>query len=237
MRALHLAGLLLAPAVQAEDARPRFPRPAAPAPDGGVVLDATRAAEARALVPPLLRYGRFSPEPGRWVEFDVEIPRAGRHVERLSVVGVTETARGPLYQVELDVRMQPHVEIFAWIVGGPSPEVDRVAVTLNGGDAVSVPVDLPLAHPLLRGTPAGTSPAPEGRAPFAGPTTAEAWDEPAPAGRVKARRSAAVPLVGLLMLEHEGTRWTARATGTGAAPSLRSVPLAIPRTGGGSPER
>lgn len=237
MRALHLAALLLAPAVYGEEGKLHFPRPAAPAPDGGVTLDPSRAAEARAVVPPLLRYGTFSPETGRWVEFDVERPGGGKHVERLSVVGVTETARGPLYQVELDVRLQPHVEIYAWVLGGRAPELDRLAVTLNGGDAVSIPVDLPLAHPVLRGTPAGTSRGPGARTPFAGPTTQEAWEEPPPVGRVRARRCAAVPLVGLLTLEHQGTRWTARAAGTGATPSLRSVPLAIPRLGGSSPER
>ena len=221
MRVLHLAALLLSPAALG----------APPHADGGVAEERAVSAEARALVPPLLRYGTFTPEAGRWVEFDVEQPGVGKHVERLSVVGVTETQRGPLYQVELDVRVQPHVELYLWVLGGRAPAVDRLAVTLNGGDAVSIPVELPLAEPSLRGAPAGTSNGPVAKAPFAGPTTVATWDEPPPVGRVTARRSAAVPLVGLAALEHQGTRWTARATGTGATPTLRSVPLSVPRLG------
>jgi len=238
MGALHLAAFLAAPGALAagpDKGRLHFSRPA-PAPDGGVPLDAARVGEARSTVPPLLRYGAFRPEPGRWVEYDVVQPGGDTHVERLSLVGATDTERGPLYQLELDVAIQPHVLVVMWVVGGPSPELDRLAVTLNAGDPVSVPVDLPLDHPALRGTPLGSAPGPAATGPFAGPTRVETWEEPTPVGKVVARTSPAVPLLGLHSLQHERTRWTVRATGKGATPGLRSVPLNIPRLGG-SPER
>ena len=239
MGALHLAAFLAAPAalgVGPDKGRLHFSRPA-PAPDGGVGLDASRVGEARAVVPPLLRYGTFRPEVGRWVEFDVVQPSGETHVERLALVGVTETQRGPLYQLEIDVAIQPHVQVVMWIVGGAAPELDRLAVSLNHGEAVSVPVDLPLDHPALRGATAGSAPGPAATGPFAGPTRVETYEEPAPVGKVVVRRNAAVPLLGLHALQHERTRWAARATGLGAAPGLRSVPLNIPRTAGGSTER
>lgn len=204
--------------------------PAAPPPaEQTTPVEASRLEEARALVPLPLLYGKFRPEVGTFVEYDVSA-KEGRARVRVAVVGRTERKDGPLFQVEFDyVDAKPHTMVVLWLLGDSRPRVDRLALVVEPNAPLSVPVDLYTDTPELRGRPDPDAPAQVTAAPFAGKATRRTYR--LEQGRtVQVVLSDKVPLFGVESVRGgDGATWVARKTGSGARPELKSVPVTIPR--------
>ncbi|MET0402720.1 MAG: hypothetical protein ABW123_09965 [Cystobacter sp.] len=197
---------------------------------GTPLVDASRLEEARALVPLPLRYGRFRPEVGTYVEYDVT-SKEGRVRVRAALVGRTVRKDGTtLFQLEFDyLETKPHSLVVLWLIGETSPLVDRLALSLEPHAPISIPVDLPVETPELRGRPGADVDVQVKTGPFAGKAVRRPY-------RLEDGRGAEVvlsdkvPLFGVESVRGgDGTTWVARKQGTGARPELKSVPVAIPR--------
>jgi hypothetical protein len=204
-----------------------------PAPgDGGSVVDPSRLAEARALVPPPLLYGEFQPVVGTWVEYEFS-SKQGRFPVRAAVVG--ETIRredgSPLYQVELDYGTKPRTLVVVWVIGGARPMVDRLAVSVPPNAPISIPVDLYVDQPELRGALSAEKETEVRGGAFAGKGRQRTFKREQ-GGTVVAVSTAKVPVFGVESVRDAEATWVARKTGTGARPELGSVPITIPRTPG-----
>ncbi|WP_240356146.1 hypothetical protein [Myxococcus eversor] len=198
--------------------------------DGGVSVDPSRRAEARALVPAPLLYGQFQPVVGQWVEYELAT-RQGAFRVRVALVGETVREDGtPLYQVELDHETTPRMLVVVWLAGATRPFVERLAVSVAPHAPISIPVDLEADSPELRGELMGEKDITV-RGPFAGKARERTFrrERGKPVVVVDASR---VPLVGVVSVVTEDGSWMARASGTGARPSLDTVPIAIPRLPG-----
>ncbi|WNG19470.1 hypothetical protein [Cystobacter fuscus] len=210
--------------------------PAGPLPDAGTPVDAgtptveeSRLEEARTLVPLPLLYGKFRPEVGTFVEYDVTT-KEGKVRVRAAVVGRTERKDGPMFQVEFEyLDVKPRSLVVLWLIGDTHPMVDRLALALEPHAPISIPVDLPADAPELRGRPGPETEAPVKSGPFAGKAVRRTWR--LEDGRAaEAVLSDKVPLFGVESVRGgDGATWVARKTGTGARPELKSVPVAIPR--------
>ncbi|NVJ26842.1 hypothetical protein HUW62_37050 [Myxococcus sp. AM011] len=198
--------------------------------DGGVSVDPSRRAEARALVPAPLLYGQFQPVVGQWVEYELAT-RQGAFRVRVALVGETVREDGtPLYQVELDHETTPRMLVVVWLAGATRPFVERLAVSVAPHAPISIPVDLEADSPELRGELMGEKDITV-RGPFAGKARERTFrrERGKPVVVVDASR---VPLVGVVSVVTEDGSWVVRASGTGARPSLDTVPIAIPRLPG-----
>jgi hypothetical protein len=210
--------------------------PAGPAPDAGTPVDAgtptiaaSRLEEARTLVPSPLLYGKFRPEVGTFVEYDVTT-KEGKVRVRAAVVGRTERKDGPMFQVEFEyLAVKPRSLVVLWLLGDTHPLVDRLALSLEPHAPLSIPVDLPVDSPELRGRPGPETEAPVKSGPFSGKAVRRTWR--LEDGRAaEAVLSDKVPLFGVESVRGaDGAIWVARKSGTGARPELKSVPIAIPR--------
>jgi hypothetical protein len=210
--------------------------PAGPLPDAGTSADAgtstvaaSRLEEARALVPSPLLYGKFRPEVGTFVEYDVTT-KEGKVRVRAAVVGRTERKDGPMFQVEFEyLAVKPRSLVVLWLLGDTHPLVDRLALSLEPHAPISIPVDLPVDSPELRGRPGPETEAPVKSGPFAGKAVRRTYR--LEDGRAaEAVLSDKVPLFGVESVRGaDGATWVARKSGTGARPELKSVPIVIPR--------
>ncbi|MFY1828926.1 hypothetical protein ACN47A_23605 [Myxococcus fulvus] len=231
----------------AEDAGPGFERipltpPPAPPPaaqaqpeDAGVAVaqapaevDVSRLAEARALVPAPLLYGQFQPVVGAWVDYELRGGKGSTRA-RVSLVGETTREDGvPLYQLEMDHEVSPRTLVVLWVRGKERPFVERLAVSVPPHPPVSIPVDLFVDQPELRGAPRGEKDAVLREGVFAGKAREETFlrEDGSTVGVVRTER---VPLWGVVSVRDGETTWVARASGTGAKPSLDAVPIAVPR--------
>ncbi|MFP2960679.1 hypothetical protein ACLEPN_23380 [Myxococcus sp. 1LA] len=215
--------------VDASDKAPPVPSalrpPASPAP---ITVDPSRIAEARALVPPPLLHARFQPVVGAWVEYEYRSGQA-RFPVRVAVVGETRREDGsPLYQVELDYQTTPRTLMAAWVVGGARPVVERLAVSVSPHPPISLPVDLYMDQPELRGTLTEEKPTDIRAGAFAGKARQRVY-------RQEDQRvvfvvlSTKVLVSGVESIRDDSATWVARKVGTGATPELSAVPIAIPR--------
>ena len=100
---LHaLSASVLALTLQLGPGAPASPPPARTSTDAGPpTVDSSRLEEARTLVPLPLLYGKFRPEVGAFVEYDVTA-KEGRARVRAAVVGRTERKDGPMFQIEFE---------------------------------------------------------------------------------------------------------------------------------------
>ena len=210
--------------------------PAGPLADAGTPADAgtrlvedSRLEQARALVPPPLLYGKLRPEVGTFVEYDVTTKGSKVRV-RAAVVGRTERKDGPMFQVEFEyLDVKPRSLVVLWLIGETHPLVDRLALSLEPHAPISIPVDLPVDTPELRGRPGAETEAAVKSGPFSGKAVRRSY-------RLEDGRTAEVvlsdkvPLFGVESVRGgDGATWVARKSGTGARPELKSVPVAIPR--------
>lgn len=206
----------------------------APAPVPGsadITVDASRLEEARALVPPPLLHARFQPVVGAWVELEFQ-SKQGRFPVRVAVVAETRREDGlPLYQVELDYATTPRTLMALWVVGGGRPVVERLAISVPPNAPISLPVDLYMDQPELRGTQVEEKPTEVRGGPFAGKARRSVY-------RRDAKRTVTVvvtdrvPVLGVESIREDEGTWVARKSGTGATPELSAVPIAIPRLPG-----
>ncbi|OJH40866.1 hypothetical protein [Cystobacter ferrugineus] len=229
---LHvLSASVLALTLQMGPGAPASPLPDAgtPADAGTPTVDASRLEEARAMVPAPLLYGKFRPEVGTFVEYDVT-QKEGRVRVRASVVGRTEREAGPMFQVEFDyLDARPHSLVVLWLIGETHPMVDRLALAVEPNAPISIPVDLPADAPELRGKPGPDTEAQVKSGPFAGKAVRRTY-RLEKGNSTEVMLSEKVPLFGVESVRGaDGSTWVARKTGSGARPELRSVPIAIPR--------
>ncbi|MCY1017183.1 hypothetical protein [Pyxidicoccus sp. MSG2] len=195
-------------------------------------MDPSRLAEARALVPPPLLYGEFQPVVGTWVEYEFS-SKQGRFPVRAAVVG--ETIRredgSPLYQVELDYGTTPRTLVVVWVIGGKRPRVERLAVSVPPNAPISIPVDLYVDQPELRGALSAEKETDVRGGVFAGRAHQRTFKREQ-GGTVVVVSTAKVPVFGVESVRDAEATWVARKTGTGARPELGTVPIAIPRMQG-----
>jgi len=200
-------------------------------PDAGRGIDPRRLEDARALVPAPLLYGHFKPGVGAWVEYELRTSQGASRV-RIAVVGETVRDDGlPLYQVELDHQTTPRTLVVVWVQGGERPFVEKLAVSVPPHAPISMPVDLYVDSPELRGTLEAEQDTELRKGPFAGKARQRSF-------RLETGRSVVVvnapqvPLFGVESLREAETTWLARGAGTDAKPTLDAVPIAIPRLPG-----
>ncbi|WP_164008753.1 hypothetical protein [Pyxidicoccus trucidator] len=199
--------------------------------DGGTVVDPSRLAEARALVPPPLLYGEFQPVVGTWVEYEFS-SKQGRFPVRAAVVGESRREDGSLlYQVELDYGTTPRTLVVVWVVGGARPMVERLAVSVPPNAPISIPVDLYVDQPELRGAPVVEKDTELRTGAFAGRVRQRTFRREQ-GGTVVVVSTQKVPVFGVESVREAEVTWVARKTGTGARPELGTVPIAIPRVPG-----
>jgi uncharacterized protein YndB with AHSA1/START domain len=200
-----------------------------PADAGTPTVDPSRLDEARALVPLPLLYGKFHPQVGTFVEYDVTT-KEGRVRVRAAVVGRTERKDGPLFQVEFDyLDVKPRSLVVLWLIGETQPRVDRLALALEPNPPISIPVDLPADAPELRGQPGPNKEVQVKEGPFSGKAVRRTY-RLEKGGTAEVVLSEKVPLFGVETVRGgDGGTWVARKSGTGARPQLHSVPIAIPR--------
>ncbi|MFP2910518.1 hypothetical protein ACLESD_36865 [Pyxidicoccus sp. 3LFB2] len=199
--------------------------------DGGTAVDPSRLAEARALVPPPLLYGRFQPEVGTWVEYEFS-SKQGRFPVRAAVVGETRREDGSvLFQVELDYGTTPRTLVVVWVVGGARPMVERLAISVPPNAPISIPVDLYVDQPELRGVLVAEKDTEPRTGAFAGIARQRTFRREQ-GGTVVVVTTPKVPVFGVESVREAEVTWVARKTGTGARPELGTVPIAIPRVPG-----
>ncbi|MFY2562638.1 hypothetical protein ACN469_33910 [Corallococcus terminator] len=202
----------------------------APSVEAPMVVDPARLKEARALVPAPLLYGQFKPMVGAWVDYELRA-KEGKSRVRVAVVGETTREDGTvLYQLELDHETNPRTLVVLWVRGGDRPFVERLAVSVPPHAPLSIPVDLHVDQPELRGTLEAEKDA-VAQGAFAGKARERTFrrEEGLSVGVVSTER---VPLFGVESVRDAETTWVARATGTGAKPALDTVPIAVPRVPG-----
>ncbi|NTX51482.1 hypothetical protein [Myxococcus sp. CA039A] len=201
------------------------------APAAPIMVDPSRLKEARALVPAPLLYGQLRPVLGAWVDYALRSKETQSRV-RISLVGETVREDGtPLYQLELDHETSPRTLVVLWVRGGARPFVDRLAISVPPHAPLSIPVDLHVDQPELRGVLEGERDTVLREGPFAGKAREQTFrrEDGGLVGVVSTER---VPLLGVESIRDAETTWVVRATGTGAKPALDSVPIAIPRVPG-----
>ncbi|MCE9673053.1 hypothetical protein LY474_35130 [Myxococcus stipitatus] len=199
--------------------------------DAGVVVDVSRAKEARALVPAPLLYGQLQPVIGTWVEYELRAKRGSARV-RAALVGETTREDGStLYQLELDHEMTPRTLVVAWVVGGERPFVERLAVSVPPHAPLSIPVDLHADQPELRGVPTREQEVLVREGPFAGKVRQLTYTREN-GEAVVVTTTPRVPLFGVESVRDAEATWVAKRSGTDAKPSLDTVPIAIPRLPG-----
>ncbi|QSQ11196.1 hypothetical protein [Myxococcus landrumensis] len=199
--------------------------------DASVVVDPSRLQEARALIPAPLLYGEWRPVMGAWVDYEV-ISHEHLARVRISLVGETKRKDGTtLYQLELNNETVPPSLVVLWLRGGEHPFVERLAVSMPPHAPLSIPVDLHIDQPELRGFPTKEQDMEVRQGLFAGKVRMRAYarDGKTPVVVMSTER---VPLLGVKSVRDPETTWTVTATGTGAKPSLDMVPIAIPRVPG-----
>ncbi|WP_049872408.1 hypothetical protein [Myxococcus hansupus] len=202
--------------------------PATPPPAETITVAPSRIAEARALVPPPLLHARFQPVVGTWVEYEYRSKQA-RFPVRVAVVGTTQREDGQvLYQVELDYQTEPRTLMVAWVVGGARPIVERMAVSVPPTAPISLPVDLYMDQPELRGTLTEEKPTDIRAGKFAGKAAQRVYRQE-DQRVVTVVMTPKVPVSGVESIRDDTATWVARASGTGAQPALSAVPIAIPR--------
>lgn len=184
--------------------------------------------EARAMLPAPLLYGRFQPQVGAFVEYEVS-NKQGKTRVRAAVVGKTQRPTGePLYQVEfLYPDTQPRVLVVLWLIGDKRPLVDRLAMAAGTQSPISIPVDLYTDLPELRGTPSPETEAQVKAGPFAGGARQRGYTVGKDVFNVVT--SDKVPLFGVETVRGPQETWVARKAGTGVGPELTTVPMAVPR--------
>jgi hypothetical protein len=228
---LHaLSASVLALTLQLGPGAPASPPPARTSTDAGPpTVDSSRLEEARTLVPLPLLYGKFRPEVGAFVEYDVTA-KEGRARVRAAVVGRTERKDGPMFQIEFEyLDVKPRSLVVLWLIGEARPLVDRLALAVEPNAPISIPVDLPADAPELRGRPDPGTEVQVKSGPFSGKAVRRTYQlEDGRTAQVVL--SDKVPLFGVESVRGgDGATWVARKTGTGARPELKSVPVAIPR--------
>lgn len=199
--------------------------------DAPIVVDPARLKEARALVPAPLLYGQLRPVVGTWVDYELRA-RDGKSRVRISLVGETTREDGKvLYQLELDHETTPRTLVVLWVQGGARPFVERLAISVPPHAPLSIPVDLHVDQPELRGVPVAEKDLVLREGSFPGKAREQTFrrEDGQVVGVVNTER---VPLFGVESVRDVGTTWVARATGVGAKPSLETVPIAVPRVQG-----
>jgi hypothetical protein len=167
---------------------------------------------------------------GTFVEYEVTSKKTKARV-RASVVGRTVRATGePMYQVEFNYPdTKPRTLVVAWIIGDERPFVERLAIAVDAQTPVSIPVDLYLDQPELRGSPSAEErEAPIKSGPFAGPASQRSYQLDTQAS-AEVLTTDKVPLFGVHTVRGREDTWVARSTGTGATPELLSIPMMVPR--------
>lgn len=218
-----------APAAQGTPAAPAVP---APVPPPAFKVDPSRVEEARSLVPPPLLYGGFQPEVGTFVEYELTAKNQPRTHVRAAVVGKSfrQQTGEPIYQVEFDYfELTPRTLVVLWLVGDERPMIDRLAVAVGKHAPISIPVDLYIDLPELRGKPHGEKEVELKAGPFAGKAQQRTYQREKQTTEVVL--TPRVPLFGVETVREQAT-WVARKTGTGATPELNAVPMAVPRMKG-----
>lgn len=230
------AALLGTPPARAADPAPAAPPAAAPGASASpaakgkdITVDPSRVEEARSLIPPPLLYGRFRPDVGSFVEYDVSTKK-GRTRARAALVGKTARPDGSvMYQLEVDFpETKPRTMVVLWLVGEERPLIETLALSVAPHTPISMPVDLYADLPELRGNPSPERETTIKAGPFAGKATQRSWKLPA-GGTSEVVTSDKVPVFGVESVQAPEGTWVARKTGTGAKPELSAVPLAVPR--------
>jgi hypothetical protein len=192
-------------------------------------IDATLLQEARSLIPPPLMYGQFRPEVGTFVEYEVT-SKQGKALVRAAVVGRSVRPSGePLYQVEfIYSNVKPRTMVVLWILGDERPMVDRLALAVDDQTPISMPVDLYLDLPELRGAQTREAQAQVKAGPFASKGMQRSYKATTGA-TADVLTTDKVPLFGVETVRSGQDTWVARKTGTGVGPELNTVPLSVPR--------
>ncbi|AGC42150.1 hypothetical protein MYSTI_00801 [Myxococcus stipitatus DSM 14675] len=201
------------------------------APDAPVVVDPSRLQEARALIPAPLLYGEWRPVVGTWVEYDVI---QHEHLARLRVALVGESKRRDgttLYQLEIEHDKGSGALVVLWLRGGARPFIERLAVTAPDYTPLSIPVDLHVDQPELRGTLREEKDLEVSHGLFPGKVHRRTFQRETNSPVVVTSTERA-PLLGVTSIRDPEATWTLVATGTGAKPSLDKVPIAVPRVPG-----
>jgi hypothetical protein len=234
-RALSISALCLsllgAPAVHASGpADAGTPAPAAATPPASQSIDPELLEEARSLLPPPLLYGHFRPQVGTFVEYEVTSPQKAKSRVRVAVVGRTERATGEaMYQVEFHApHAKPPTLVVLWVVGDARPMVERLAVSVAPHAPISIPVDLYLDLPELRGTPTGEAALELKGGTFAGKALRRGYKNEKGA-TTEVVSTDKVPLFGVQTVRGPLGTWVAQKSGTGATPELTTVPVSVPR--------
>jgi hypothetical protein len=193
----------------------------------GKEIAPSRLEEARSSLPLPLLYGTMSLKEGQYVDYEVKGPRGKTRV-RAAAVGRALRDNVPVQQVEFEFfDLGRRALVVLWITESQPVLLDRVAAWAPPHTPVSVPIDLPVDDPQLRGVQA-SSEAVKVTGAFAGQARRVVFSLESKE-RVEATLSEQVPLFGVLSVQRGDERWTAVASGTGAKRALTRVPLAMPR--------
>lgn len=223
---LGLAPLPVAPPPSASPVVEEDAGPLAP-----VVVDPSRLQEARALVPAPLLYGEWRPVLGTWVEYEVI---QHEHLARLRVALVGESKRKDgttLYQLEIEQEKGSGALAVLWLRGGARPFIERLAASAPDYAPLSIPVDLYIDQPELRGTLWEAKDIEVSHSLFPGKVHKRTFHRETNSPVVVMTTERA-PLLGVTSIRDPEAIWTLVATGTGAKPSLDKVPMAVPRVPG-----
>lgn len=197
--------------------------------DGGAI-DPTRIAEARALIPAPLLYGRFLTTVGAWVEFELTSQKTTFPV-RAALVGETARGNDTLYQLEITYETKPRTLVVLWIVSGARPMVERLAVSVPPNAPISIPVDLYADQPELRGEQTRARDTELRSGPFAGKARQLTFRLES-GSSVEVVNTEKAPVFGVESVRTPEATWVAKKAGTGARPELNQVPMAVPRLPG-----
>ena len=196
----------------------------------GQIVEPSRIEEARSTLPLPLLYGQPRLQEGVFVEYELTGPQGKARV-RAASVGRAIRENVPVQQIEFEfLDLGQPAFVVLWLTESEPVQLDRVAAWAPPHTPVSIPIDLPVGHPQLRGEQVKVEEV-EVRGPFAGKARRVVYDL-GDSKSVEVTLSDHVPLFGVLSVRRGEEQWTAVAFGDGAQRALNKVPLAMPRAKG-----
>jgi hypothetical protein len=213
------------PSAKTPEARTSQGDDSARASAGAPELDPEQIAELRSAVPPPLLWGRLRPEVGAFVVYELTAGKRKTEVRGAVVNRITRNGLG-YFQVEFSFKAEPRTLVIAYVSDEPQPQLERLVLWMPPRAPVSVPLDLPLEAPGLRGERVRQAPA-KAPAPFTGEARRVHWT--IEEGTVEVTEADAVPLFGVARLRTPSETWVAKRAGTGATTELTAVPIMVPR--------